>query len=113
MNRQVKHFIGAVPKSHRPMFDRLQKLIMSLYPEAEVVLSYKIPMFKARSGWVGLGYWKKGVTIYTDGAHNIAGFKANYPEIKTGTGCINFKLTDKIPLADLKKVIRQAVERSG
>jgi len=34
-----------------------------------------------------------------------------YPSIKTGKGSINFKVTDVVPMAALKKVIRHAMEQ--
>ncbi|MGQ0569356.1 MAG: DUF1801 domain-containing protein [Armatimonadota bacterium] len=83
---------------------------MSLYPNAEVVMSYQVPTYRAKSGWVALGYWKDGVSLYTNGPHHIAEFKAKCPAIKTGKGSINFKVTDSVPVAALKKVIKHAIE---
>jgi uncharacterized protein YdhG (YjbR/CyaY superfamily) len=112
MNAEVKSFMDGVPLDRRPLFDQLHALIMNLYPNAETVLSYGVPTYKTKTGWVSLGYWKNGVTIYTNGPHNIAEFKANYPAIKTGTGCINFRVTDVIPVEALKKVIVHVMEHS-
>jgi uncharacterized DUF497 family protein len=58
---------------------------------------------------VALANQKHYVSLYTNGAHHIGEFKAEYPRIKTGTGCINLKLTDPFPAAALKKVIRHAI----
>jgi uncharacterized protein YdhG (YjbR/CyaY superfamily) len=111
MNSEVERFIDAIPDDRRPLFDQLQEIILGMYPEADIVISYGVPTYRAKSGWVSLGYWKGGVSIYTNGPHNISGFKEKHPEIKTGKGSINFKVSEKIPVADLKKVIRHAVER--
>jgi len=110
MYKDVQSYINAVPEDRRPLFDQLQALIFELYPNVDVVISYQIPTYKAKSGWVGLGYWKKGVSLYTNGPHHIADFKARHPEIKTGKASINFKVTDPIPLDALKKVIQHAIE---
>jgi uncharacterized protein YdhG (YjbR/CyaY superfamily) len=107
---EVKRYIEAVQDERRPLLEKLQALILGLYPDAEVVISYKIPTYKTPSGWAGLGYWKGGVSVYTNGAHNIAEFKAEYPKIKTGTGSINFKVTDEIPEPALEKVLARAME---
>jgi hypothetical protein len=61
---------------------------------------------------VALGYWKKGVSLYTNGERHIAEFKAKHPSIKTGKASINFRAVDKIPIVDLRKVIQHAMERS-
>jgi hypothetical protein len=52
---------------------------------------------------VALGYWKGGVSVCTNDPHHVAEFKAEYPEIKTGKGSINFKLTDEVRAAALNK----------
>jgi hypothetical protein len=49
--------------------------------------------------------------LYTKNKHHIEDFKAKYPEIMTGKACINFKVTDPVPIAALKKVIKHAMEQ--
>ena len=63
MNKEVQQFVDVVSDERRPLFDKLHALIMGMYPSAEVVISYGIPTYKAKSGWVGLGYWKGGVSL--------------------------------------------------
>jgi hypothetical protein len=60
----------------------------------------------------GAGYWKQGVSLYTNGRHNLNQFKALHPHIKTGTGCINLRITDEVPEDALRDVIRHAIEHT-
>jgi hypothetical protein len=113
MNEEVQRFVDAVPEDRRPLFDSLRLLIERLYPEAALTLWYGVPTFKSKSGWVSLSYWKDGVSLHTNGRHNIAEFKAAYPRVKTGTGTINLKLTDDVPEEALEWVIRRAMEGQG
>jgi uncharacterized protein YdhG (YjbR/CyaY superfamily) len=110
MNKEVQRYIDALPEDRRPLFDKLQALILGLYPDAEVLMWYRMPTYRAKSRWVALANQKHYVSLYTNGAHHIADFKARYPRIKTGTGCINLKVTDQLPVAALKKVITHAIE---
>jgi uncharacterized protein YdhG (YjbR/CyaY superfamily) len=110
MDNLVQNYFDSVPEDRKSLFDQLHKLILSLYPEAELVMSDPILTYRARSGWVGLGYWKDGVTLYTSGPVHIGEFNAKHAAIKTGKGSINFRLTDEVPLEDLKKVITHAIE---
>ena len=73
MNQEVQSFMDAVPADRKPLFDRLHALITGLYPDAEVVISNAVPTYRAKPGWVALGYWKSGVSLYTNGPHGIAG----------------------------------------
>ncbi|MGH2620033.1 MAG: iron chaperone [Anaerolineales bacterium] len=110
MNEEVQRFVDAVSDERRSLYDKLHALIMGMYPSAEVVISYGIPTYKAKSGRVGLGFWKGGVSLYTYGAHHLEGFREKYPAIKTSTGTINFKLSDAVPEAALRQVIKHSIE---
>ena len=110
MNDEVQRFVDAIPADRRAQFDELHALILRLYPEAEVVLWFHVPTYRVKTGWVALGYWKGGVSLYTNGPHNLAGFKAEQPRVKTGKGSINFKLGDPIPIEAVEKVIRHAMK---
>lgn len=112
LSEAVQRFIDAVPEDRRSQFDLLHALILELYPEAEVVISYQVPTYKAKSGWVALGYWKGGVSVYTNNPRHIAPFKAKHPAIKTNKASINFKSSEAIPVGDLKQVITHAVEQT-
>lgn len=106
-----RRYLAAVPKDRKPFFLRLQQLILELYPEADIGLSYQIPTYRAKSGWVALGWGQRGVTLYTNGASHIAAFKARHPGIQTGKACLNFKITDEFSLPALQQVVRHAIER--
>ena len=111
MNEEVKRYLDAIPKERKSLFNKLQKLIKSMYPDVEVLMWYRMPTYKAKSGWVALANQKHYVSLYTNGAHNIAEFMKKYPKMKTGTGCINFRDTDPFPVAAIRNVIRKAIEQ--
>jgi uncharacterized protein YdhG (YjbR/CyaY superfamily) len=110
MKREVRSYLAAVPKERKPLVNRLHELIVELYPDAEIDMSYRMPTYKAEEGWVALANQKQYVSLYTCGAHHLAEFKSKHPKIKTGKGCINFKQSDTVPVAAVKKVIRHAIE---
>jgi hypothetical protein len=109
MDPTVQRYIDAIPERHRPLFDRLQLLILALYPNAEIVLSYQIPTYKVGRRRVFLGLWKGGVSLH---GVPVEDFKQRHPSIKTGKGSLNFKLTDELPEADIRDVITRAMERA-
>jgi uncharacterized protein YdhG (YjbR/CyaY superfamily) len=110
MDEAVQRYIDAIPADRRPLFDRLQALILELYPDAEVVISYQIPTYKARGGRVSLGLWRDGVSLYTTGPQHIERFKSRHPAIKTGKASLNFRLTDELPEQDVRQVVESAIE---
>lgn len=111
MDESVRSYIETVTDERRQLFDELQALILGIYPDANIVLSYRVPTYKTPSGRVALGYWRQGVSVYT-GTRVIPAFQTAYPALKTGKGSINFKVTDEIPVEALKAVIKDVVDHS-
>lgn len=111
MDRSVRKYIESVSGERRLLFDRLEKIILDLYPEAEVAIAYGVPTYGTKPARVGLGYWKEGVSFYPYSGSVLDGFRAEHPAIKTTKGSINFRVTDRVPVAALKKLIRQAMAR--
>lgn len=113
MNKDVKEYFAAVPKDRRPLVMELHEFILGIYPEAEPVLWYSMPTYRAKKGWVALGYWKGGATIYTNQYAHTAQFKAQNPAFKTGKASIQFKLGEPLPAVALKKFIKLVMEKPG
>lgn len=111
MDPAVQTYIDAIPETHRPLFDRLHALILELYPNARVVISYRIPTYYVGRRRVYLGLWKEGVSLHAIRGDLIEDFKQRHPSIKTGKGSLNFRLTDELPEADIRALIKQACVR--
>jgi uncharacterized protein YdhG (YjbR/CyaY superfamily) len=75
-------------------------------------MSYKMPTYRAVTGWVALANQKNYISLYTCAASHLESYKQKYPEQKTGKGCINFRDGDEIHLDDLEAVIRHAIENA-
>ena len=106
---ELNDYLAVIPDKRREKFDLLRQLIKRLYPQAVESMRYKIPTFEFENGWVALANQKNYISLYTCSLIHIAGFKALYPNIKTGKGCINFKDKDEIPYHDLEAVIHSAM----
>jgi uncharacterized protein YdhG (YjbR/CyaY superfamily) len=95
------------------MVVNLVKLILELYPHADVSMKFKMPTFSVGDGWVAVANQKHYVSLYTCGFSHIESFTRKYPEIKTGKGCINFRESQALPLNDIKQVIKHAISKPG
>ena len=109
MNRQVKAYFSRAPEKRKAHLMALHELIVGLFPSATIDMKYKMPTYQFGEGWVAVANQKSYVSLYTCGPAHIAKFKEKYPKFKTGKGCINFKESDSLPLADLKSVVRHAI----
>lgn len=110
MNKEVQRYLSSVPEGRQPLVNQLHALILNLYPDATIDMSYRMPTYKVQDGWVALANQKRYVSLYTCGAHHLKEFKEKHPDIKTGKGCINFREIDKLPISAVKRVIRHAIE---
>lgn len=108
MDPAVQSYFDAIPETHRHLFDRLHSMIIELYPEPAMSISYGIPTYTVGRRRVYLGLWKGGVSLY---AVPVEEFKKKHPSIKTGKGSLNFRLTDVLPEADIREAARQGIER--
>ena len=81
MNPQVKHYTDTVPEDRKLLANMLHALIMKEYPDAQVDMSYKMPTYKSKHGWIAWANQKHYVSLYTCAPQHIAEFKQSYPRI--------------------------------
>jgi hypothetical protein len=80
MDGGVQEYIDAIPAPHRALFDRLHRLVLEECPDAQLVISYKIPTYTVGGRRLFIGAWKHGLSIYGWGDGRDGGFAARHPE---------------------------------
>lgn len=111
-DQAVQDYIDAITPEHRPLFDRLHRLILEAAPGATVVLSYQIPTYQAGARRLHVGAWKHGVSLYGWQQGGDAGFTSRHPELKTSKGTIRLRPEDAAGIADdeFRDLARAALE---
>ena len=99
-DQAVQDYIDAITPEHRPLFDRLHRLILEAQPGATVVLSYQIPTYKVGARRLHVGVWKHGVSLYGWQQGGDAGFTSRHPDLKTSKGTIRLRPEDAAGIAD-------------
>ena len=112
---EVQAYIEGIPPGHRPLFDRLHRLILQAQPAAEVTWSYKMPTYKAGKGRVFVAVWKHGISIYGWGKDRDGGFAARHPELVTSKGTIQLRPESTAGIQDeeLLDLARAAFDVAG
>jgi uncharacterized protein YdhG (YjbR/CyaY superfamily) len=100
MDDAVRDYIAAIAPEHRPLFDRLHRLVLEVQSEAAVVLSYQIPTYKVGRRRLFVGVWKHGVSIYGWDRDRDAGFTSRHPELRSGRGTIRLRPDDAAGITD-------------
>ena len=96
----MQRYVDRIAAEHRPLFDRVNGLVLGAYPDAATKLSYGIPSY-----WVGgrrlyVGVWKHGVSMYGWQQGRESEFIARHPGLKTGKGTIQIRPEDATGISD-------------
>jgi uncharacterized protein YdhG (YjbR/CyaY superfamily) len=102
-------YIARVPEARRERALALHGLILSLFPQAAASMAYRMPTYRLGDEWVAWASQKRHLAVYTCSAERIAGFRARHPEVDAGKGCLRFRDSERLPLADLAQVVRRAL----
>ena len=100
MDDEARAYIEAIGPEHRPLFDRIARVIHRSFPEATVTLSYKMPTYKVGSHRLFVGVWKHGVSVYGWGQGRADDFIARHPTLKTSKGTIQLRPEDATAITD-------------
>ncbi|SEO18470.1 iron chaperone [Actinacidiphila rubida] len=112
MDPEVRTYIDGIAPEHRPLFDRVHRLILGAYPEAEVVLSYGMPTYRVGTRKLHVGVWQHGVSFYGWDKERAAGFTARHPEFLSGRSTLRLRSKDAAALPDdeLTGLVRASLE---
>jgi uncharacterized protein YdhG (YjbR/CyaY superfamily) len=108
----VRRYIDGITPGHRPLFDRLDRLILTAYPGAAMVLSYGMPAYQVGKRRLHVGAWKHGLSLYGWPQERGAGFTSRHPELKTSKGTIQLRPQDAEGISDdeLLDLVRAALD---
>ena len=112
MDNAAREYIDAIAPEHRPLFDRLHRLVLEAYPDAAVMLLYKIPAYRVGRRRLFIGVWKHGVSLYGWDEGRDGGFTARHPKLKTSTGTIRVRPADAADISDdeFRGLVRAALD---
>ena len=90
----------------------MHSLILTEYPKASVVMSYKMPTYKVSDRSLIVGVWKHGVSFYGWDADRDGGFTAHHPDLVNDKGTIRLRPEDAADIADdeLRAFVRGALD---
>jgi uncharacterized protein YdhG (YjbR/CyaY superfamily) len=107
----VAAYVEAIPADHRPLFDRVHRLVVATFPDATVGLSYRMPTYRRAGRRLFVGAWQHGISLYGWGQGRDGGFLERHPHLRTSTGTIRLRPQDAqaVPDDDLVRLIRAAL----
>ena len=100
VDEAVRAYLDGIDPAHRPLFDRVHRLILAAHPDAAVVLSYQMPTYKVGRRRLCVGAWQHGISIYGWQQDRDAGFTDRHPELRTSKGTIRLRPQDAAGITD-------------
>ena len=100
VDEAVRAYIDGIDPAHRPLFDRVHRLILAAHPDAAVVLSYQMPTYKVGRRRLCVGAWQHGISIYGWQQDRDAGFTDRHPDLRTSKGTIRLRPQDAAGITD-------------
>ncbi|MFD9125058.1 DUF1801 domain-containing protein [Kitasatospora sp. NPDC059571] len=100
MDADVRSYIDGIDPEHRPLFDRVDRLIVEEFPGTVPVLAYGMPTYRVGSRKLHIGAWQHGISIYGWGADRDAGFTSRHPTLVSGKATIRLRSADAADIDD-------------
>ena len=100
MRAEVTAYIDAIDDDQRPLFDRVHRLILEMLPDAQVVLSYKMPTYVVGTRRLHVGAWKHGLSFYGWERGRDCALVADRPQLDNGKGTLRLPVAEATQISD-------------
>ena len=111
MKKTVDSYIAKAPKEVQPKLKQLRKIIKKTAPKADEKLSYGMPYYGYKGRLAYFAYAKNHVGLYLM-PPTVANHKKELKEYSTSTSAIRFHFDKKLPVALIKKLLKEGVKRN-
>jgi uncharacterized protein YdhG (YjbR/CyaY superfamily) len=110
--KSVDEYLAGIPEPARATFNKLREAIRSAVPpEANEVISYRIPAFKDKGVLVWFAAFSNHCSLFPTAAV-IEAFKDELKGFSTSKGTIHFPIDKPLPTALVKKLVKARVAQN-
>ena len=108
--KTIDAYIAAAPAEVRPILEKIRQTIAAAAPEAQEVISYRIPAFRGKGILVYFAAFKNHIGLYPpiSGDAKLEKDLARYAGPK---GNLQFPLDEPIPYALIKRIVKLRVKQ--
>lgn len=105
--KDVDHYIAAITdEKMRKAMETLRETIRSVAPDADEVISYKMPAFMYKGMLVYYCNFKKHYSLFLASHGSMAKFADDIAPYKTSTGTLQFDPAKPLPKTLIKKLVK-------
>ena len=105
--KSVDEYIASQPEAVQDVLKRVRATIRKALPQAEEVISYKIPAYKI-GGRVVIFFagWKQQYSLYPAIGKLVAAFKSDLAPYEVSKGTIRFPLSKPVPVKLIARIAK-------
>ena len=106
----IDEYISNFPADTQQKLEEMRALLHSLVPDAEECISYGIPTLKyKKKNLIHFAGYKTHIGLYP-GAKTIEDFLPELSKYNTSKGTVQFPLSEKLPVALIKKMTKYRLQ---
>lgn len=106
----IDEYISNFPMDTQQKLEEMRALLHSLVPDAEECISYGIPTLKyKKKNLIHFAGYKTHIGFYP-GAKTIEDFLPELSKYNTSKGTVQFPLSEKLPVALIKKMTKYRLQ---
>jgi uncharacterized protein YdhG (YjbR/CyaY superfamily) len=110
-NPSVDDYISGFPGSTRELLNQIRDTIKNAAPEAEELISYRMPAFRFHGMLVWFAGYKNHIGFYP-ASTGIKAFDTELSGYKRAKGSVQFPLDKPLPLELIAKIVRFRVSEN-
>jgi uncharacterized protein YdhG (YjbR/CyaY superfamily) len=108
----IDEYISMFPGNVQTILKKLRQTIREAAPQAQEVISYKIPTFRLNGNLVHFAAYEDHISFFPTSSPREA-FKKELSKYKGGRGTIQFPLVEPIPYALVRKIVKYRVKENS
>jgi uncharacterized protein YdhG (YjbR/CyaY superfamily) len=102
---EIDTYIATFPFEVQKVLEQIRKIIQEAAPDAEEVISYKMPAYKQNGILVYFAGYKNHIGFYPT-ASGIENFKEEFGNYKWSKGAVQFPLDQQLPKNLIQRIIK-------
>jgi uncharacterized protein YdhG (YjbR/CyaY superfamily) len=103
----VDEYIAAQPEAVQRILAKVRKAIRDSVPQAEEVISYKMPTYKMHGdAMLHFAGWKQHYSLYPATGRVLAKFKEELEPFKIHKATIRFSISEPVPVALIARIAK-------
>jgi uncharacterized protein YdhG (YjbR/CyaY superfamily) len=107
----IDDYLAEIPAAQRAELERVRAVVKRIVPDAEEVISYRMPAFKYRRRYlVGMAAFKDHLSVFP-GAEPIAVLQDELAGFQLAKGTIQFTLDHPLPESLIEEIVTLCLER--